>query len=130
MVFSARAATKDAARSWRRRTCTLPRFSSTLPTDFRNRHDPSGGDFRHRSMIWRVLRESKVRAASMIVLTVGREDAPQMRLVENDHVIQTFSADRADQAFDVRILPGARRGGDDFSDAHACQAAPEDVAID
>jgi hypothetical protein len=31
MVFSARAATKDVARSWRRRTCTSPRSSSTLP---------------------------------------------------------------------------------------------------
>ena len=39
MVFSARAATKDAARSWRRRTCTLPRFSSTLPSDLGDRHD-------------------------------------------------------------------------------------------
>jgi hypothetical protein len=50
-------------------------------------------------MIWRVLRESKVRAT----FAVRREDTPQMRLVENDHVIQTLSADRADQAFDVRI---------------------------
>ena len=31
MVFSARAATKDVARSRRRRTCTSPRSSSTLP---------------------------------------------------------------------------------------------------
>jgi hypothetical protein len=53
-----------------------------------------------------------------------------MRLVENDHVIQTLSADRADQAFDVRILPGTRRGGDDFSDAHARESPPEDVAVD
>src|SRR5881409_2783256 len=34
MVFSARAATKDTARHWRRRAWTRPRFSSTLPTDF------------------------------------------------------------------------------------------------
>ena len=31
MDFSASAATKDAARTWRRRSCTPPRFSSTLP---------------------------------------------------------------------------------------------------
>ena len=31
MGFSARAATKDAARFWRRRPCTPPRLSSTLP---------------------------------------------------------------------------------------------------
>lgn len=31
MDFSASAATKDAARIWRRRSCTPPRFPSTLP---------------------------------------------------------------------------------------------------
>ena len=31
MDLSASAATKDAARIWRRRSCTPPRFSSTLP---------------------------------------------------------------------------------------------------
>jgi len=31
MVLSARAATKDVARHRRRRTCTSPRSSSTLP---------------------------------------------------------------------------------------------------
>ena len=31
MDFSASAATKDAAGIWRRRSCTPPRFSSTLP---------------------------------------------------------------------------------------------------
>ena len=40
MVFSARAATKDAARPWRRRACTLPRFSSTLPTTFPEGNHP------------------------------------------------------------------------------------------
>ena len=40
MVFSARAATKDAARSWRRRACTRPRFSSTLPLQSFHRFRP------------------------------------------------------------------------------------------
>ncbi len=31
MDFSASTATKDAVRFWRRRSCTPPRFSSTLP---------------------------------------------------------------------------------------------------
>jgi hypothetical protein len=48
--------------------------------DFRNRHDPFCRYFTDRSMIWRVLRKSKVRATSMIELAVAREDAPQMRL--------------------------------------------------
>jgi hypothetical protein len=35
MDFSASAATKDAARTWRRRSCTPPRSSSTLPVSIR-----------------------------------------------------------------------------------------------
>jgi hypothetical protein len=31
MDHSASAATKDVARTWRRRSCTPPRYSSTLP---------------------------------------------------------------------------------------------------
>jgi hypothetical protein len=37
MDFSASATTKDAARTWRRRSCTPPRFSSTLPDSVVNR---------------------------------------------------------------------------------------------
>jgi hypothetical protein len=53
-----------------------------------------------------------------------------MRLVDDDHVIETLSSDRADQAFGVRILPRTRRRRNDFRDAHASQAALEDVAVD
>jgi hypothetical protein len=53
-----------------------------------------------------------------------------MRLVDDDHVIETFSSDRADQTFDVRILPRTRRRGDDLGDAHASQSPLEDVAVD
>jgi hypothetical protein len=37
MDFSASVATKDAARLWRRRSCTPPRFSSTLPSEINYR---------------------------------------------------------------------------------------------
>ena len=61
---------------------------------------------RDRSVIWRVLLEAEVRSTPMIVLAVCREDAPEMRLVHDDHVIETLSPDRADQAFDVRSCHG------------------------
>ena len=46
MVFSARAGTKDAARHWRRRAWTPPRFSSTLPVHLWNFDDASGRERR------------------------------------------------------------------------------------
>ena len=99
-------------------------------TDFGDRDDRSGGSSSDRSVIWRVFLEAEMGSTPMIVAPVGREDAPEMRLVDDDHVIETLSSDRADQAFDVRILPRTRRRRDDFGDAHASQSALEDIAVD
>ncbi len=41
-----------------------------------------------------------------------------MSLVQHNHMIQTLSADRTDQAFRVRILPRRARCGDHFVDVH------------
>jgi hypothetical protein len=99
-------------------------------TDFGDRNDRPGGCSRDRSVIWRVFLEAEVRSAPMIILAVGLEDAPEMRFVDDDHVIETLSSDRADQAFNIRILPWTRRRGDDFGDAHASQSALKNVAVD
>ena len=66
----------------------------------------------------------------MIVVEVLREDAVQMPFVEHDHVIQTFSAYGADDAFAVRILPGRRGCDQDFLDAHVFDALLEVVTVD
>ena len=97
-------------------------------TDFGDRNNPPGGSSRDRSAIGRVFLEAQVRSTPMIVPAVRREDAPKMRLVDDDHVIETLSSDRADQAFDVRILSRTRRRGHDFGDAEADQSSVEDVA--
>ncbi len=68
-------------------------------------------------MVWRVLREAELHSTPMIVPAVSGEDLPEMRLVEDDDVIEAFSPDRTDQAFDVRILPGTRGRGDHLGDA-------------
>lgn len=45
------------------------------------------------SVIWRVLLEAEVRSTPMIVPAVGCEDAPEVRRVDDDHVIETPSSD-------------------------------------
>jgi hypothetical protein len=72
-------------------------------TDFGDRDDRPRGYSRAPSVIWRVSLEAEMRPTPMIVPAVGGEDAPEMRFVDDDHVIETFSLDRADQAFEVRI---------------------------
>jgi hypothetical protein len=47
-----------------------------------------------------------MRSGRVMVLKILRQDAAQMMLVKDDDVIQTFAADRADEALDIGILPG------------------------
>jgi hypothetical protein len=84
MVFSARVATKDAARSWRRRAWTLPRFSSTLPPDLRDCHYSAVGERRDQTRNRRVFVERQVRAGPFAIVadvknqTVGGESGREV----------------------------------------------------
>ena len=98
--------------------------------DFRHHDDGSDGCLSGRSSIRRVLVEAEMRSASVVVEKVRREDAPKMRLVHDDDVIETLPSNRADHAFDVGILPGTRWRGQDLDDAHAREAASEGRAVD
>ena len=70
-----------------------PLIAMMEATDFGDRDDRPGGDPSDRSVIWRVLLEPEVRSTPMIVPTVAREDASEMRLVDDDYVIETLSSD-------------------------------------
>jgi hypothetical protein len=82
-----------------------------------------------RAPLWAIFGEREVCPGSMVVVHIGRENAPQVSLVEDDCVIQTFPADRADDALDVRILPGGSRCGDDLLNTHHPDALTESVTI-
>jgi hypothetical protein len=64
-----------------------PLIAMMEATDFGDRDDRPGGYPNDRSVIWCVLLEAEVRSAPMIVATVGRQDASEMRLVDDDDVI-------------------------------------------
>src|ERR1700676_1186657 len=66
----------------------------------------------------------------VIVTSIGSQDPAQMRLTENDDMIQALAADRPDQPFGKAILP--RRGwcGRLVPDAHGAQSARDDGTID
>src|SRR6516164_7157842 len=52
-----------------------------------------------------------------------------MTLVEDDDMIQTFTADRSDEAFDKWILPGRPRSSNDLLDAHTLNPATESRTV-
>jgi hypothetical protein len=47
-----------------------------------------------------------MRSGVMMILKIARQYAAQVTLVENDNVIQTFTADRTNETLGVGILPG------------------------
>jgi hypothetical protein len=53
-----------------------------------------------------------------------------MALVQDDHMVQTFTADTPNQALDVRILPRTPWGNHDFFDPHMLYPRPKGSAID
>ena len=58
-----------------------------------DRDDQPRGRSKDGSVIWRVLLEAEVRSTPMIVPAVGCEDAPEVRRVDDDHVIETLASD-------------------------------------
>ncbi len=52
-----------------------------------------------------------------------------MMLVKDDDVIQTFAADRADEALDVGVLSRRPRRGNNLFDAHHSNSIAKDRTI-
>ena len=73
--------------------------------DLRNCHDSPRLRRLRRSRFWRILAQGQVSSRSMIVVGVETESLPERGFVEDHHVIEALTADRADQAFHVRPLP-------------------------
>ncbi len=66
----------------------------------------------------------------MVVLGIARQNSPQVGFVEDDHVVQTFSTNRANQTFHVWRLPGRSVRDDNFPDAHVIHAFSEVRTVD
>ena len=60
----------------------------------------------HATRPWAVLVEREMRSGVIMILRMARQYAAQVTLVEDDNVIQAFTADRTDEALGVGILPG------------------------
>ena len=63
-----------------------------------------------------ILAQREMRAASVVVLKICRQHTAQVTLIEDDNVIEAFATDRADDAFDIGVLPRRSRRGDDLLD--------------
>jgi hypothetical protein len=72
-------------------------------TEDGHRNDPP--DTVDRSMDWSVFVQRQVSPELVVIRDVGCDDAAEMSLAEHDEMIETLPSDRADQPFDVSVLP-------------------------
>ena len=76
-----------------------------------------------------ILIQREMRPASVVIAKVRRHHTVQVTLIEDDDVIETFAADRADDALNVGILPWRSRCSDDLLDRHRLNTIAEDLPI-
>src|SRR3982074_2967167 len=76
-----------------------------------------------------VLVQRSMGPRNIIMGGIPAKDPAQVRFAKHDHVVETFTADRADQSLNVSILPG-RSGCDRMApNAHCSDPLQEDWTI-
>ena len=60
----------------------------------------------NRPMARRILGQRQMCSEFVVIAGIGPKDPTQMGLAEDDGVIETFPADRADQSLRMPVLPG------------------------
>src|ERR1039458_10143212 len=64
-----------------------------------------------------------MRPDLVVIGSVILQDAPQLRFVEHDQVIEAFAPNRADEALDVAVLPWRAWRGRMIANPHCPNAA-------
>jgi hypothetical protein len=85
-------------------------------TDFGNLNDPAELRWLDWPSVGCILVEREVSSCPVIVRDVAGQDAVEVSLAENEHVIQTLAPDRSNQALGEGIVPWAVRCREDFLD--------------
>src|SRR5215475_2182280 len=93
--------------------------------DFGKLHDLSRRRELDRPEARCVLVEREVGARLMVIAEIVGEDAAEVSLVEDEHVIQTLAPDRAGEPFREGVLPRALRRREDLLDAQALDVVPK-----
>ena len=99
-------------------------------TDFANWHHVSQLRWLDRPFVRRILGEGEVGPGAVVVLEVSGEDVSQVALAQDEDMVETLSADRADQAFHEGILPRAAGSREDCLDLQAPHTLAEGVPVD
>jgi hypothetical protein len=108
----------------------LPDVSIVQTTDFADGHDVAEFRWLDWPPVGSVFGEGQVGPGVVVIDEVVRQDVAQMALAQDENVVKTLTADRADKAFRERILPRAVRRREDLLDRHALHALPKWLTVD
>ena len=76
-----------------------------------------------------ILSQRQMRAGATVVGKIALENPAQVSLSQHDDMIQALSPDRADESFDVRILPWRSRCREHLFDAHSSDPGSKYAAV-
>ena len=84
----------------------------------------------NRARDWRIFIQRPMCSNLVVIASIGSQDSAQMRLAQDDEMVNTLAPDRSDRPFGKAILP--RRGWCRrlVPDAHGAQSACDDGTID
>ena len=95
------------ARQIRRAPCVYrksnPRVVMVKSAQDGARTDHTGALYRARD--WRILVQRPMRSDSVVVIGVRFQNATQMRLAQDNDMVQALAPDRSDQPFGKAVLP-------------------------
>src|SRR6476646_2222857 len=77
----------------------------------------------------RSMQRCQVGARSIVIRRIGGKNSPQVRLGEDEYLIQALAAQCADQTFGTTILPRRPRRDRSIADTHRPHPRREDVSI-
>ena len=76
------------------------------PANFGKRGDVALLRWLHRPKLRSIFIQPQVRGPAMIIGLVTLKDTVQVSSVQHDHMVQAFTPERTDEAFQVGRLPG------------------------
>ena len=65
----------------------------------------AGRGWLYGSGLGAILVQREMCAASVVILKICRQHTAEVLLIEDDDVIEAFTTDQADDAFDIDVLP-------------------------
>src|SRR6202022_2126565 len=78
----------------------------------------------------RILIQRPMRSDAVVIVSIGFQNPAEMRLAQDNHMIDALAPDRSDQPFGKAILPRRAWCSGLVPDAHGTQSARDDNAVD